>query len=329
MNEILLYGPIWQQSSAEFINAINEIEGDGGLKIRINSEGGDVMYGWGCIAKYKEFTGEKLVVVDGQAMSMAFYFLCYSDNSEALDVSRFLIHRAAYSKWYEDEYMTEAEKLSLTQINADLEKAFRNKVDVEKFEQITGFKVKDIFSMDSRIDVEINAKQAKQIGLISKINTITPQKKAEINAQMQRVAASYGFTVNENTTAETAQNSINSKINNKMTIEQLRAEHPELVAQIVASAIRDEKDRVGAWMKFMSVDAEAVTAGINSGEQVSQTVMADMMVKMGTQKTLQGVQASTEAIKVETEKIEDEKDEKPNKVEAMKSEVWDFLNLKK
>ncbi len=339
MNEILLYGPIWQESSVDFINAINEIEQGEGLRVRINSGGGDVMYGWGCIAKYKEFTGEKLVSVDGQAMSMAFFFLCYADNSESLDVSRFLIHRAAYSKWYEDEYMTETDKASLTAMNADLERAFRNKVDVAKFEQITGVKVKDIFSMDSRIDVEINAKQAKQIGLISKINTITPTKSAEINASMQRIAANYGMSFQQldaqsgnekpvNAGNENNENA-NFKINNKMTIEQLRAEHPELVAQISASAVKNERDRVGAWMKFMSVDAEAVTAGIDSGNEVSQTVMAEMMVKMGTQNTLNGVQATTEGIKVETEKVDDLNDEKPNKVDAYKSSVMDLLNLKK
>lgn len=311
MNEILLYGPIWSESSSIFINAVNELEGDN-LTVRINSGGGEPTYGWGMVAKFSEFSGTKNVKVDGSAYSMAAFFCCYSDNVECLDVSQFLIHRAAMSQWYEQEYMSDSERDNLVNINVSLEKAFRNKIDVAKFEQIKGVKVKDIFSMENRIDVFLTATEAKQIGLISKITTITPKKKTEINASMNLIAASYGFDVMSMNkpaidSAEEKKESItsNSKTQIKMTIEQLKADHPELFVQVTASAIKEEKDRVGAWMKFIGADADAVVKGIESGENLGQTAMADFTVKMITNAgTVEKIGAEGAAVVIETKKPE-------------------------
>lgn len=268
---ILIYGGISSYTASEFINQIDEIEGDS-LDIRINSEGGDVAYCYGMIAKFKEHTGAKSVSVDGQAYSMAAFFCCYTDNVEALDVSQFMVHRASYSEWFEgSSYFTPELKTNLETINASLMAAFKNKIDVEKFEalpQMSGRKLKDIFSMDARLNIFLTAKEAKSIGLISKINTITPAKKAEIDGLMgYRVAALVEIPKVE-------------PKKNKMTKEEFKAQHPEAFAALHTEITAFERDRVGAWMTFVEVDPKAVAEGVKSGNPLGQTAMAEFSQKM-------------------------------------------------
>lgn len=333
MNEVLLYGPIWYQSSIDFINAINAVEGDS-LTIRVNTGGGEVSYGYGMIAKFKEFEGTKNVKIDGTAYSMGAIFAVYADNVEALDVSKFMFHRAAMSPWYEDEYMTDAERDHLIMINADFEKAFRAKVDVKKFEELKDVKVKDLFSMDTRIDVFLSASEAKQIGLVSKIVNITPKKQTAIKNEMAKIAASYGLEAMSMTLEHNEPNNngldpnkkVISKTNIKMTIEQLRADHPELFAQVVAIGTAEEHDRVGAWMKFVKADADAVATGITSGKNIGQTEMADFTVKMISAQTLEKVTAEGQVTKVETTVVDTVKVE-ATAADTMKTNVFAGLGL--
>ena len=93
----------------------------------------------------------------------------------------------------------------------------------------------------------------------------------------------------------------NSQINQKMTLEEFKAEHPVMSAKLIAEgetkAIATEKDRVGAWMKFNHVDAKAVAEGIDSGEPISQTAMADFSMKIMSANAKKELKAeSTETI---------------------------------
>jgi hypothetical protein len=64
-----------------------------------------------------------------------------------------------------------------------------------------------------------------------------------------------------------------------MTIEKLKAEHPELFAQVVAMGVSSERDRVTAWSVFAEIDPKAVAEGIKGGENISQTAMAEFTLK--------------------------------------------------
>lgn len=273
--EVLMYGDIYSYSAAEFINQI-ESNTDSDLTIRINSDGGSPEYGWGMVAKYREFQGTKMVKIDGKAMSTAAFFLLYADEATALDVSQIMFHRAAFPEWYERDYMTEANKGYLTSINKEVEKAFRSKIDVEAFEAMKGVTVKDMFSLDSRIDVFLTAQEAKKIGLISKIVKITPDRKQKIDAKMLEVSAKY---ISKDVSANNTNSNNNPKIETKMTIEKLKAEHPELFAQVVAMGVSSEQDRAKAWAVFAEIDPKAVADGIKSGENISQTAMAEFTLK--------------------------------------------------
>jgi ATP-dependent Clp protease protease subunit len=273
--EVLLYGEIRSYTATEFHQSLQNVGENDDVALRINSPGGSPEYGWGMIAMFKDLPNKKTIKVDGQAHSMAAYFLCYAESVEGLDVSEYLIHRAAYPQWMEQsaEMFDEATKQNLIRVNKSLEAALRGKIDVEKFEKIKNVKVKDIFSLDNRIDVYLTAKEAKSIGLIDKIVTITPSIRSEIESYA-KAASSGGEKIFIPT-------ELPKPINKpkKMTAEQLKSEHPEVFNAIAKSAVDAERDRVGAWMAFNDIDAVAVAKGIESGKSLSQTDMADFTRK--------------------------------------------------
>jgi ATP-dependent protease ClpP protease subunit len=85
--EILLYGDINSDSSSLFITRLNDAIADD-ISVRVNTNGGNPEYGWGSVAKFAEHPGKKSCKVDGKAYSFGAYFLCYTEDVEALDVSQ-------------------------------------------------------------------------------------------------------------------------------------------------------------------------------------------------------------------------------------------------
>jgi ATP-dependent protease ClpP protease subunit len=297
------------------------------LKLRINTDGGDVMGSYGAVAKYKEFEGKKSVVVDGKANSMGLFFLAYAnDEVEALDVSSFVLHRAAYPKWFEKSESMTADMWSyLNGINANLRTALEAKIDVTKFEKIKGVTLDEVFSNDTRIDVVLNAKEAKQIGLIDKIVQITPEKKSEIEAMSMKIAAStMGLTIEQPKPIEAINTEIKSEQKNKMNIEKLKSEHPDVYASVIALGVEQEKDRVSAWLVFADVDADGVKAGIESGKQMGAKETAEFgrkaLAKVEVAKIEANAQGDVTTTKV-GEKVEAELTEVQKLEASMKDEL--------
>lgn len=333
MAEVLLYGPIFSQSAIDYINAINAID-DNELITRLNTGGGDVMYGWGIVAKFNEFAGTKKVKVDGMAYSMGAVKLLFADNVEVLDVSKIMFHRAAYSPWFE-EGMSDAIRGELMEVNADIEKAFRAKIDVPKFEKMKGIKVKDLFSMDGRIDVFLNAKEAKEIGLVDKIVKLTPVKRAELQSEFDRMAANHpGMEIPklpEITSEVTEDAPIKTK---NMNIEELKAKHPELYAQIVAlgssEGVAQERDRVGAWAAWTVADPEAVKAGIASDKNISQTEMSEFAVKLASKGKLAEIEEEGNTVEGKNAVVEAPVVvEAPTAAANFEKEIMSHLNIEK
>lgn len=283
--EILLYSNINEYSSVQFINSINELEAGSDLNLRMNTDGGNPEYGWGMVAKFAEFEGKKTIKVDGKAHSMGLAFLAYADkeNIEVLDVAEGVLHRAAYPSWFENsEYFTDALKENLNRVNNSLMTAFKNKIDVSKFEELKGVKFKDVFSMDDRLDVYLTAKDMKAIGLVGKINKITPKKASELVAMgnssdtVVRLAAEYKDESQE-------QNENKTNKNKNMTIEEIKADHPEVYNQIFSlgseAGVAERNDVVKAWLSFNDIDPEAVSNGIESGKELSRASMAELVKK--------------------------------------------------
>ena len=271
--EILLYGGMYGSNITSVIEALDEADGDP-VVLRINSDGGSPEDTFGLVAKLAEYSGQITIKVDGRAHSTALFLLAYADRVEALDVSEFLLHRAAYPSYFEASDMFDAErKGNLERINNSLKKALQSKIDVSKFEALKGIKLKAIFSMDARQEVFLSAAEAKQIGLINTISKITPSKRAEIESYGLGIAAKY--TPKK---AEEEEEQINQKPV-KMTLVEIKAKYPEHCAAIAKEGVTAERDRVGSWMGFADVDIKAVKAGIADGNDISKTQTVELSRK--------------------------------------------------
>lgn len=259
MQEILLYSPIYSFTAESMIQQMNEADG-GDLTLRVNSPGGSVFAGWGIVAKSLEYEGNITIKVDGTADSMAAIFLLYHKDVQALNVSKFTLHRASTFS------TNPADMALLADINKDIRAAFERKLDIPAFEEIAGISLDEFFNSENAIDVNIDAKQAKKIGLVSQINTLEP---AEFEALSLKFAA-----------LSKPQNQNQKPKQNKMNLDELKSNHPEVYAQAVNVGVTAEKDRAGAWMEFVDVDPKAVAEGINSDKPLSQKAMAEFSKKM-------------------------------------------------
>ncbi len=293
VKQILLYGRIDSWEAKEFSAAIKEIETEDEVLLRINTQGGSPEYGWGIISMFKDLKNVKSVKVDGQAHSMGAFILCYVNESEALDVSRFLIHRAAYPAYFESsEMFTEDIKQDLIEVNKSLESAFRAKVDVAMFEDLKGVKVKDLFSMDSRIDVVLSAKEAKKIGLISKIVPLTAAASAEIETFAKAASSDGGIFIPKVAEEKPI---ITNKISNKMTAVEFKAANPEAYASIQNEAILSERDRVGSLMAFHDIDPTMIATAIKDGGSLTATMTAELTRKSIAKNAVAGLEKDSAA----------------------------------
>src|SRR5882762_3467760 len=192
--EILLYGYISDYSAQIAMQQMIDSD-DKDFTLRVNTSGGDPESIGGLVAKIQE-AGIKRMKVDDKAYSAGACVLLFADDVECLDTSNFMIHRAALSEYQEENevYFTGAIRENLESVNANLDKAMKARIDVQALqtimderEYLKGAKVKDIFSMDSRIEITLNAKEAKKIKLVDRIISITPQKRAEIAQNLSAV----------------------------------------------------------------------------------------------------------------------------------------------
>lgn len=324
---ILIYGTFGQYSATEFITGIDELleeNPNAELQVPINSNGGEVDYGWGMIHKFQQFPNKKSVINHGKAYSMALYFNCYTDETSCLDVTEFLLHRAAYSEWVENdpELFNEDRRKSLTNMNNKLRAAFEAKVDVEKFLALKvmkdkGYTLDDIFSLDNRIDIRLTAKEAKAIGLVKSIVTITPKIESQIEANF-KIAAQF----NEGAENKKEIKPLNNK---KMTKAELKAVHPEVYNEIyndgVSAGVTAEKDRVEAIMVFADVDHTIVKTAIASGKDLTKAQTNELLLKAVKGTKADEIAAdSTKDVTTGAAKTEAEK-----KVEDQKKADADFL----
>jgi ATP-dependent protease ClpP protease subunit len=290
--DILMYGIIDSWSVGQFINDIDEVleENESApITVRVNSPGGDPDYGFGAVAKFAEIKNEKIVRVDGKAYSTALYYCCYTDNVVALDVSEFLLHRAAYDEWVESNpaYFTDARKAGLENANKKLRAAFEAKVNVPLFEQLCKCTLDEVFSMEGRKDVSFNAKIAKRIGLIKEIIQITPTKKAEIETLMLNVSALHnGFKI-----AAKAETEDKPKT---MTKAELQLNHAAVYAEIFeagkTAGITEMKQIAEVWAHYAPIDAKACQDGIKSGVMPSPVQVIELGEKKFSKKSLKEIE---------------------------------------
>ena len=266
----------------------------------------------------QDHEGEITVKVDGIAASMMFYIALFADKVEALDVSRFLIHRA---DGYVDNEDQKAELKTInTQIRAKLEKRINNDI----FKQATGVSYDEIFDENNRKDVWIGAKEAKKMGLVDKITRLEPREIAAMNETILAFTeSSQGSEDTRGSEGEKQTNIINNKNLRKMTKAELKAQHPDLYNEIYGEGLSEGKKlegiRISTWMAYLDYDKDNVIASVKSGKEFTSADAAEMAVKITAKATLTKIEADkTEKIATE---ITDDKTAQQKENEATENEL--------
>jgi hypothetical protein len=235
---------------------------------------------------------------------------------------------------------------SISKTNKDLEKAMRARIDVEALEALPQFTeknitLKDIFSMDDRIEVLLTANDLKKIGLVSKINKITPVKAAIMEAQTKQfekcVSLDEFKKAAEYKPKKAAEKETEKpKSKNVMNLKELKAQYPAIYAQAKADGhaegVAAERDRVESILVFNELDPAGVKAAIEGGKPLSAKQQSEFAMKSFSKDAL--AKLKTESPKdITTEEVdEDAQTEKGKKVEtiaAFEAGVVKVLKLKK
>jgi len=332
--QILLYSAIYAYTAASFIKDLADNK-NSNIEIRVNTPGGSVLDGYGMIAQISEHEKDIFLKVDGQAASMGAILCLFvpTQNIEALDVSTFLFHRAAYGWWIEDDKKAFTPELqaSLKKVNDHLRAAMEGKFTADQWFKETGVSLDDLFSIDSRIDVEISAEQAKRLGIIGSIKTITPEKRAEINSLSAKIAAirlpeTATATATTNSPAAVPTNNDSNKKTNKMTLPEFKAANPEGYEAILKEGAKEERDRVGSFLTFAHLDLKACIEGIESGEKITQKQMSEFTLKGIQSGHLSAITAENPQ-GVETPEAEKAKTATQEKVKDFQSAVFSDLGI--
>lgn len=342
MKELLLYSPIWDFTAEALVNKINEIPDEEDIKIRVNSPGGSVFAGWSIIGKMNSRKGKTNLAVDGHAASMAFMFVAFADDVEALDVTRFMVHKATgYVQSPQDKELLDG-------INVDLMAKLKKKIDPVKFKEITGKTIEQLFKAEEQTDIWLTAKQAKEVGLINRIVRLEPKK---LQAYTEKVVAFMDFEDNSQGSESLDQgmteteitiqsqgseqkpngeNNVEQKTIKKMTKVEFKASDPTAYAEILnegrTSGENDERERVKSWIAFIAYDPEGVIKAIKEGTPFTQSVMAEMTVKMSAKNEKKNLETDA-AGEIKTDPPAGSK-EKEKVVADFEKEVGDGLNLK-
>ena len=180
MKLITLYHPIFADTAEAFIHAMHDYKGEETI-IHANGPGGSVFAGWGMVAALQSNNDNTLYHVDGYVASMHAYMSMFAKNVECLDVSRFMIHRA------EGRVDSKEDQEFLDGVNDQIKSKMHERFDSDLFEMHAKTSIDSIFDSEERKDVWLTAQQAKDIGLVSKINRVTP---AQQKAMSKMVASS-------------------------------------------------------------------------------------------------------------------------------------------
>lgn len=321
--EIYLYGQINDDSAKQFVMDL-EANAESDVVIRINTDGGNPQSMWGMFAKYNEHKGNKLVKVDGRANSSGVFFVSVADDCEALDVSEFAIHRAAYPDWLEKNYMTDELKASLLLVNDGLRKALEKKINVEAFEKIVDSTLDKIFSLDSRITVRLKADQALKVGLINRVIKTNDVDKKAIDDKIFSISGERYF----NMAAEHAPEP--PKPVKAMTKAEFKAAHPGVYAEIVEEGrvigADAEFDRISACLVFQEVDPKAVKTAIEARKPMSDAQKMEFMLAAQSPAYLEKLRSASASATTTTEASEGaEKTAEKVKFDKFSADVKKYL----
>ena len=245
MKDVIFYGEITNFTVSSYILRLQEAkEEQAHINILANSFGGDPDAGFGMIAQTRQYPHGKMMTVHGAAYSMMAFAALFVNRVEAIEQAQFLFHRVAAFN-IEDEQDSTMRNL-IVKRNEDFRRAMEQKLNIPAFERISGVTLDELFSMDSRIDVTLNAQQAMEIGLVTKIIELPAQEIETINQGL--MAATHG----------TGHNVMLLDVPTRVTSHSL--------AMQAMDNIEIQRKRIAEWDEYRDYCPEQVQAGILSGK---------------------------------------------------------------
>jgi ATP-dependent protease ClpP protease subunit len=258
--EIYLYNSIYE-FVAEQINKELSENPEQDYDIRMDTTGGYTSSGAAMLTKMAEHQGKIRIFVDGNAYSMGAFMLLFADEVIVSEMSSIMFHKAAYSRWYDP---TDAEKAELKNLNTLYEAKMMDRLGSAGVDLIA-----KVFEPDVRNDEYLTPDMAVNIGLASRKISVETTKVAAVLERM-------GFATEKPQAVKESSQIDNN--NNDMTEAEVNAK--------IDAAIKAEQDRVGTWMVYIDVDKQAVIAGIESGNVMSEKAKAEMSLKMAASQKL-------------------------------------------
>ena len=294
---ILLYDIISDELIEEITEQLLECNQNEPVELWLNSPGGSVAAGWSLIAALDKQNAPVNMTVMGDASSMGFFLLLFADKVTSYDSANFLIHRAA-SFW--ESIMNDEELYDIETRNNLLRAKLTARIDEKKFIEVTGKSFDDIFNMKTRLDVRLNAIQAKEIGLVNELIVLDV-------AQKRAIESRYFADIAALATPKQATNKININMS-KLTDLIFGEKVPVLVAQIGESQFVYSKLEKGAKIKAIGKDTQPISGTFeadNKSVSVVENEITAIVEIDSTKKEMEILKAELDALKASQITAED------------------------
>jgi ATP-dependent Clp protease protease subunit len=307
---IILFDTITPDSAANIVNDILSTEENEEINLLIDSPGGSVTSGWAIIAAMQQRNVN--ITVMGDASSMAFIMLVFAQKVTIHDTSNFLVHRAA--SWWED-VMEEDELKDIESRNKVIRKKLEERINQDEFKKATGSSFDDIFSMDDRLDVRLNATKLKKIGLVDEVIKIDVKKRKEIESRyFADIAALAQPIIN-----------INKKEKKMGLLQAIFGEKdPILLAQIDENQVVYSKLEKGSKIKAVGNDEKNISGTFEADGHTVTVVENEItaVTKINeSNKRIEALESKLDKLIEAFEKPEEKPEEDNSVIEALEAKV--------
>lgn len=300
MKVINLHGVVgWDIDATEFAREIDNTTGD--ITLDLNSPGGYITAGVSIFNKIRDYDKGKITAKVSYAASMMTQIALAADEVQVYDNSIFMIHNAQGMAIGDYREMDKRKNI-LKSLSTMLSKAYvrkTGKADKEVLKMMDdetylyGSEIMDEGFADILLDSETDENKTKDEAMAYASLQQEAANKAlkDENVSLEKLSACVGGCdlgkISYNSAAE-AENqnrggdsgpSTNSNKGEIMKISDLRAQHPDLYAEVVESGVNQERERVTAHLTMgeASGDMTLATQCINDGSEMSANVNAQYM----------------------------------------------------
>jgi ATP-dependent protease ClpP protease subunit len=239
----------------EFIADLKDLKNVKKITVRMDSVGGDVYASLPIYNRMKELKAEITVIIDGVAMSAASFIMCAADKIKTNSASLIMIHKASTLFWFEwlnaDELRDTAEFLD--KVDEIIVGAYVRKTGMERDDLLKMMSAETYMTGDEAVERGF-ADEIVEDGKKLSIAASADKRTLFVNGNAMFLPEGFMFEnmpgniptvepeadtsateeINQNQSAQSDER----KVGNTMAknLEELKAENPELAAQLIAEA---------------------------------------------------------------------------------------------